>query len=89
MKFNMNFKTMILVFVILLFSYILLTNAFPNIEGMKEGADEGSEDEVKDEVKDEDEGEGEGEDEGEGEEEKEMSDADKQLAELEKMLGSK
>ena len=88
MKFNMNFKTMILVFVILLFSYILLTNAFPNIEGMKE--EEDKDEEVKDEDKDEVKEEGEEEDEEEGEEEgEEMSDADKQLAELEKMLESK
>ena len=89
MKFNMNFKTMILVFVILLFSYILLTNAFPNIEGMKE--EEDKDEEVKDEDKDEVKEEGEDEEVKEEDEEEgeEMSDADKQLAELEKMLESK
>ena len=54
MKFNFdlnrffNLKSGILVFLILFFSYIILTNVFHLKEGMKEGADHEDEEESKD-----------------------------------------
>ena len=54
MKFNFdlnrffNLKSGILVFLILFFSYIILTNVFHFKEGMKEGADHEDEEDSKD-----------------------------------------